>query len=97
MWLIGGFWAVICTALLTGSVARGNVGDPTTCPGYKASNIRNDGSIMTADLTLDGHGCDLYDEDLTNLKLLVEYQTGKSLDNPSSSTLFVILSYDSAR
>jgi hypothetical protein len=38
---------------------------------------------MTADLTLDGDGCDLYDEDLTNLKLLVEYQTSKSLANPS--------------
>jgi alpha-glucosidase len=83
MRLISAFWAAISTALLTGSVAAGNTADPTTCPGYKASNIRNYGSTMTADLTLDGDGCDLYDEDLTNLKLLVEYQTSKSLANPS--------------
>jgi hypothetical protein len=91
MRLISACWCAI--SLLTGSVAAGNTGDPTSCPGYKASNIRNYGSTMTVDLTLDGDGCDLYDEDLTNLKLLVEYQTSKSLANPSYFTLFSLLSF----
>lgn len=46
------------------------------CPGYAASNVRNDGSTVTADLTLAGTACNAYGKDLTNLKLLVEYQTG---------------------
>lgn len=102
MRLRGAFWGTISSALLIGSVAAGNTGDPTTCPGYSASNIEDHGSLITADLTLDGDGCNLYDEDLANLKLLVEYQTSKSLATPSSFTLFsllffVILSYDRAR
>jgi alpha-glucosidase len=47
-----------------------------TCPGYSASNVKNDGSTVTADLTLAGTACNAYGKDLTSLKLLVEYQTG---------------------
>ena len=46
------------------------------CPGYKASNVQNDSSRVTADLTLAGTACNVYGEDLTDLKLEVEYQTG---------------------
>jgi alpha-glucosidase len=46
------------------------------CPGYTASNVQNDGSSVTADLTLAGTVCNVYGDDLINLKLLVEYQTG---------------------
>ena len=46
------------------------------CPGYTASNVQNDGSTVTADLTLAGTACNVYGDDLANLKLLVEYQTG---------------------
>jgi alpha-glucosidase len=47
-----------------------------TCPGYTASNVKNDGSTVTADLTLAGTACNAYGKDLSDLKLLVEYQTG---------------------
>jgi alpha-glucosidase len=47
-----------------------------SCPGYKASNIEDDGSTFTADLTLAGKPCNVYGRDLVDLKLEVEYQTG---------------------
>jgi alpha-glucosidase len=47
-----------------------------SCPGYSANNVKNDGSTVTADLTLAGTACNAYGKDLANLKLLVEYQTG---------------------
>jgi alpha-glucosidase len=48
------------------------------CPGYTASNVQTAGSTVTADLTLAGDACNAYGNDLTNLRLLVEYQTGMS-------------------
>lgn len=47
------------------------------CPGYRASNVQDDGSKVTADLSLAGTACNAYGEDLTDLKLEVEYQTGE--------------------
>ena len=47
------------------------------CAGYTASNVNQQGSSLTADLTLAGDHCDSYGTDLENLKLLVEYQTGE--------------------
>jgi alpha-glucosidase len=47
------------------------------CPGYTASNVQSVGSTVTADLSLAGTACNVYGNDLTNLKLFVEYQTGK--------------------
>ena len=46
------------------------------CPGYTASNLQDSGSKVTADLTLAGTACNVYGDDLTDLKLEVEYQTG---------------------
>ena len=48
------------------------------CPGYAASNVRNNGASITADLTLAGTACNAYGQDLTDLRLLVEYQDGMS-------------------
>ncbi|KAH5411779.1 alpha/beta-glucosidase agdC [Parastagonospora nodorum] len=45
------------------------------CPGYAASNVKDDGATVTADLKLAGAACDVYGKDLVDLKLLVEYQT----------------------
>ena len=50
--------------------------DLSSCPGYIASNIVSTDSTLTADLTLRGTACDVYGTDLTDLKLVVEYQTG---------------------
>lgn len=50
------------------------------CPGYKASNVEQSQTGLTADLTLAGEPCDVYGDDLPDLKLLVEHQTGKRSD-----------------
>lgn len=47
------------------------------CPGYKASNVKDDGATVTANLELAGASCNVYGQDLVNLKLKVEYQTGE--------------------
>ncbi|KAI1823766.1 glycoside hydrolase family 31 protein [Xylaria intraflava] len=49
------------------------------CPGYTASNVTETEGTLTADLTLSGTACNIYGTDLTDLKLLVEYQTGTRL------------------
>lgn len=61
---------------LAGSLAQRQSSSLDDCPGYKASNVQNDGSRVTADLTLAGTACNVYGDDLTDLKLEVEYQTG---------------------
>ena len=48
-----------------------------SCPGYIASNVKHHEKAITADLTLDGSPCNAYGNDIKDLKLLVEYQTGK--------------------
>lgn len=47
------------------------------CPGYHASNINIGDSFITADLTLAGPPCNTYGTDLTDLKLEVNFETGK--------------------
>lgn len=49
-----------------------------SCPGYKASNIKTTFSGLSADLTLAGKACNVYGDDLKNLKLAVEHETGRS-------------------
>jgi hypothetical protein len=46
------------------------------CPGYRATNIVQGDSYLTADLLLMGN-CSSHSKDVENLRLLVEYQTGK--------------------
>ena len=53
-----------------------------SCPGYRASNVVSTASTLTADLTLNGPACNVYGTDLTDLKLVVEYQTGMVILNP---------------
>jgi hypothetical protein len=62
------------TALVTRADA-----DPNACPGYTASNVVTTDSTLTADLTLAGTACNVYSEDLQDLKLLVEQQNGMCL------------------
>jgi alpha-glucosidase len=47
------------------------------CPGYKASKVVETKAGLTADLTLAGDACNAYGQDLKDLKLVVEYQTGE--------------------
>ncbi|KAH5294293.1 alpha/beta-glucosidase agdC [Parastagonospora nodorum] len=53
--------------------------DPNSCPGYAASNVSRTESGLTADLTLAGTACNVYSDDIKDLKLVVEYQTDKRL------------------
>ncbi|KAI9752924.1 MAG: hypothetical protein M4579_005410 [Chaenotheca gracillima] len=45
------------------------------CPGYVASNITQVGAALRADLRLAGPACNIYGEDLSDLKLEVDYET----------------------
>ena len=70
---------MIATALLPLLAAAASAASVADCPGYKASNVEETESGLTADLTLAGDACDVYGDDIADLKLVVEYQTGKSL------------------
>lgn len=49
-----------------------------SCPGYTASNVVTTDSTLTADLALAGTACNVYSDDIQDLKLVVEYQTSTS-------------------
>ena len=49
----------------------------SSCPGYKASDVVQTDSGLTASLTLAGDACNVYGYELPDLTLLVEYQTGR--------------------
>lgn len=51
--------------------------DPNACPGYTASNVVKTDSSLTADLSLAGAACNVYSDDIKDLKLVVEYQTSE--------------------
>lgn len=52
--------------------------DPlAACPGYKALNVKQSASGVTADLTLAGTACDVFGDDLKDLTLEVTYDTGE--------------------
>jgi hypothetical protein len=57
----------------------------TDCPGYKATNVVRSDSSLTADLSLSGPECNLYSQDLHDLKFVAEWQTGEL--NPTRSML----------
>lgn len=48
----------------------------TDCPGYIASNVVTTDNSISAALTLNGEACDVYGEDIVDLRLVVEYQSG---------------------
>lgn len=58
-------------------VASGLAVAQKTCPGYRASNVQQTASGLTANLNLAGPACNIYGTDLRNLTLTVEYQSGK--------------------
>jgi hypothetical protein len=66
----------LALSALATSLERRQSAPLDACPGYAASNVRNNGASITADLTLAGTPCNVYGQDLINLRLLVEYQDG---------------------
>ena len=75
--------SILGLAILTSffqSSVEGTVVDPTvldSCPGYSATNIKTVGPGLTADLVLNGQGCNVFGPDIQNLALSVVYETGK--------------------
>jgi len=67
---------LVLLAPLVGAAVLGSRSQLDDCPGYKASNIKQLGQTLTADLNLAGDACNTYGSDLPNLKLLVEEQSG---------------------
>ncbi|KAJ0418992.1 glycosyl hydrolases family 31-domain-containing protein [Aspergillus carlsbadensis] len=51
----------------------------TNCPGYTATNVREQSNGLIADLTLAGSPCDTYGSDIGNLKLKVDFETDTRL------------------
>lgn len=70
------------TLILAASAALVAGQNTSTCPGYSASNVQQNGNGLTADLTLAGEACNAYGTDLPNLTLTVEYQSGRSGTDP---------------
>jgi alpha-glucosidase len=68
-------WPALALAL--GSLARSVAAQD--CPGYSASNVDKSDYGLTADLTLAGDACNLYGDDIKDLRLIVEYQTDSRL------------------
>ncbi|KAL0572888.1 hypothetical protein V5O48_009082, partial [Marasmius crinis-equi] len=73
---------VVAALLFFGSVSRvhGEDVDPAlldACPGYNAVNVStsDDGRSITADLVLAGDPCNVFGEDIENLRLQVTYET----------------------
>ena len=64
---------------LATSLAKRQSSSLESCPGYTASNVQDNGARVTADLALAGTACNVYGEDLTDLRLVVEYQTGTTV------------------
>ncbi|CAG8389415.1 unnamed protein product [Penicillium salamii] len=71
--------ALILLAPLAGASFLASRYDLDDCPGYRASNIKQLGQRLTADLSLAGDACNTYGSDLLDLKLLVEEQSENRL------------------
>lgn len=69
--------SLLLLAPLVGASVLQTRSDTAACPGYKALNVKERGASLTADLVLNGPPCNVYGEDLQDLKLLVEYQTSE--------------------
>jgi hypothetical protein len=48
------------------------------CPGYAATNVHTTATGLTADLSLAGPACNVYGNDVKDLRLLVNYDSGIS-------------------
>jgi alpha-glucosidase len=66
---------LLCAGAVLGQIPR----PAANCPGYRATNVQQHDSYLLADLVLIG-SCNLHSNDVQNLRLLVEYQTGEQND-----------------
>lgn len=54
-----------------------NNADLSSCPGYKVGNVQKTESGIMAQMSLAGQACNAYGDDIQDLTLTVEYQTGE--------------------
>ncbi|KAG5654020.1 hypothetical protein H0H81_008330 [Sphagnurus paluster] len=69
---------VLLAAFLQTPVIFGTYVDPKVldaCSGYRATNVKNSGATLTADLLLNGQGCNIFGQDIKKLSLKVVYET----------------------
>ncbi len=71
-------WFILVVLTLASLTVSASVDD---CPGYVATNVTNSTTSFTASLTLAGTACNAFGEDIQDLQLVVEYQSGKQSDN----------------
>ncbi|KAF8592469.1 glycoside hydrolase family 31 protein [Ramaria rubella] len=73
--LHGLLFALLADASLDGPAKRDRLGlEASTCPGYTAKNIKATPSSLTADLILAGEACNVFGQDVEELKLSVVYE-----------------------
>lgn len=66
---------------LTPTIYDDTAPDPQKCPGYKASNVADNASGFTADLTMIGSSsCQAFGNDIRDLIVEVQYQTKERLN-----------------
>lgn len=65
---------------LTPTIYDETAPDSQECPGYKASNVAENGHGFTADLTIAGNNCQAYGNDIADLTLEVSYQAKERLN-----------------
>ena len=70
-------WTLALTCVFT-LIHQSGAKEISTCPGYQAKRVVHTSSGLMAELYLDGPPCHVYGKDIDNLRLTVEYQTGKS-------------------
>jgi alpha-glucosidase len=58
----------------------------TVCPGYTASDVKENDFGLAASLTLAGKACNVYGTDVDTLTLTVEYQSAQRLSINISPT-----------
>ncbi len=76
-----GPWGSLAADADDGQPVLPNIYDPqavnaqSVCPGYKASNVKQNNLGFTATLTLAGKACNVYGDDVDSLQLTVEHQS----------------------
>ncbi|CAN9381530.1 unnamed protein product [Alternaria alternata] len=83
---------------LTPTIYDDSAPDSQACPGYKASNLADNGHGFTADLTIAGANCQAFGNDIADLTLEVSYQAKERLNvriypkhiAPANSTQYIL-------
>lgn len=83
---------------LTPTIYDESAPDAQDCPGYKASNVAENRSGFTADLTIAGAKCQAFGNDIADLILEVNYQAQERLNvriypriiTPGNSSWFIL-------